>query len=207
MFSENLHCWPEFYTTTGRTGRAKYQLWLRIKTVDENICNMEIGFIVKTALVDRFVISRSQSGTITRKWATSLATFINKTGFSHSLPLSDWPSGEVNFQIWLELAFWNHPVSTSFSASQRSGLFLWQIKIFEDLWNRLDKNDHKIINIIAPTPKLVKYIRNKHVTPLLSHFFAEVSRLVSSHSNAQFARMLDFANSTLACCYIVVLLW
>ena len=27
MFSENLHGWQEFYTTTGRTGRAKYQLW------------------------------------------------------------------------------------------------------------------------------------------------------------------------------------
>ena len=28
MFSENLHSWQEFYTITGRTGRAKYQLCL-----------------------------------------------------------------------------------------------------------------------------------------------------------------------------------
>ena len=26
IFSENLHSWQEFYTTAGRTGRAKYQL-------------------------------------------------------------------------------------------------------------------------------------------------------------------------------------
>ena len=26
-FLENLHHWQEFYTTAGRTGRAKYQLW------------------------------------------------------------------------------------------------------------------------------------------------------------------------------------
>ena len=31
MFSENFHGWQEFYTTTGRTGRAKYQLWIMMK--------------------------------------------------------------------------------------------------------------------------------------------------------------------------------
>ena len=33
MFSENLHDWQEFYTTTGHTGRAKYQLWFGLKKV------------------------------------------------------------------------------------------------------------------------------------------------------------------------------
>ena len=33
MFSENLHSWQDFYTTTGRTGRAKYQLCLKINAI------------------------------------------------------------------------------------------------------------------------------------------------------------------------------
>ena len=41
MFSENLHGRQEFYTTTSRTGRAKYQLWLspcfRIIIIIQNI--------------------------------------------------------------------------------------------------------------------------------------------------------------------------
>ena len=32
-FLKNLHDWQKFYTTAGRTGRAKYQLWVgRVKS-------------------------------------------------------------------------------------------------------------------------------------------------------------------------------
>ena len=37
MFSENLHSWQEFYTTTGRTGRAKYQLCSAEATVSQQL--------------------------------------------------------------------------------------------------------------------------------------------------------------------------
>ena len=37
MFSENLHSGQEFYMTTGRTGRAKYQFCVTASlTVSEN---------------------------------------------------------------------------------------------------------------------------------------------------------------------------
>ena len=33
-FLKNLHDWQKFYTTAGRTGRAKYQLWKYKNTID-----------------------------------------------------------------------------------------------------------------------------------------------------------------------------
>ena len=49
MFFENLHSWQEFYTTTGRTGRAKYQLCSPRSIARQHLYNSDIsellGFI------------------------------------------------------------------------------------------------------------------------------------------------------------------
>ena len=55
-FLENLHHWQEFYTTAGRTGRAKYQLWtVRWIFVDISLWSWSWLLIFKECVLERML--------------------------------------------------------------------------------------------------------------------------------------------------------